>query len=70
MFVLDKPFQSGLMSVGKAEAYPRVEQLKCTSLGLAPGLSYKHWTWLERPARDKHSSLLQKIRNLRPLKVL
>ncbi len=24
------------------------------------GLSCKHWTGLERPVRDKHSSLLQK----------
>jgi hypothetical protein len=33
-FVIDKPFLSNsLMFMGKAEAYPRVEQLKCTSLG-------------------------------------
>jgi hypothetical protein len=43
------------MLVGKA-----VEQLKCTSLGQAPGLSYKHWT---RLGRDKHSSLLRKFIN-------
>jgi hypothetical protein len=32
VFVLDKPFQPSLMFVGKAGAYLRVEQLKCTSL--------------------------------------
>jgi hypothetical protein len=41
------------MYLGKAGACPTGEQLKCTSPGLAPGLSYKHWTRLERPDRDK-----------------
>ncbi len=63
MFVLDKPLQPSLMFVGKAGAYPGVEQFKCTSLGLAPGLSCKYWMWLERPVREKLSSLLQKIVN-------
>ncbi len=54
MFALDKP---SLIFVGKDGAYPRVEQLKFTSIELAPGLSYKHWTGLERAAEDKHSSL-------------
>jgi hypothetical protein len=32
--IFDKPFQLSLMFVGKAGAYPRVEQLKkCASLG-------------------------------------
>ncbi len=47
--------------VGKAGAYLRVEQLKCCSVGYVPGLPYKHWTKLERPAMDKHYSLLQKF---------
>jgi hypothetical protein len=51
------------MFVAKAGAYHREEQLKCTALGLAPGLSYKQWTRLERPARDKHFSLLRKFVN-------
>jgi hypothetical protein len=42
------------MYVGKAGAYPTGEQLKITLLGWTPGLSYKYWTWLERPDRDKH----------------
>ncbi len=33
VFVLDKPFHSCLIFVGKGEAFPRVEQLKCTLLG-------------------------------------
>jgi hypothetical protein len=49
--------------VRKAGAYPRVEQLNFTSLGYASGLSYKHWIRLEKPALDKHSSLLQKYVN-------
>ncbi len=61
MFVLDKPFLPRLTFVRKAGAYLRKEQLICTSLGQAPGLSYNHWTILERPDRDKHSSLLQKF---------
>jgi hypothetical protein len=59
VFVFDKSFLPTLMFVGKAGAYPRVKQLKCTT----PGHSYKHWTSLERPARDKHSSLSQNFVN-------
>ncbi len=33
VFMLDKSFQPCLMFVDKAGAYPKVEQLKCTSLG-------------------------------------
>jgi hypothetical protein len=32
MFVSGKPFQPSLMFVGKAKAYPRVENLKGASL--------------------------------------
>jgi hypothetical protein len=56
------------MFLHKAGAYPRVEQLKCTSLGYASCLSCKHWTWLESPALYKHSSLLQKFIKLWPKK--
>ncbi len=35
----------------------------CSSLGQPPGLTLKHQTRLERPARDKHSSLLRKSVN-------
>jgi hypothetical protein len=47
-FVLSKPFQPGLTFVGKAPE-------------LGSGLVRKHLTRLERPAKDKHSSLLQKF---------
>jgi hypothetical protein len=43
------------MFVGKAGAYPRVEHL------VGSGLTRKHWTRLERLARDKRSSLLRKF---------
>jgi hypothetical protein len=59
MYALNKPFQPSLMFVNKTGAYPRVEQLKFTSLDWAPGLSCKHWTRLERPVRAKHSRLLR-----------
>ncbi len=32
---------------------------KCSTFGQAPGLTHKHQTRMERPARDKHSSLLR-----------
>ncbi len=35
----------------------------CSNLWLAPGLIHKHYTRLERPARDKHSSLVQTFVN-------
>jgi hypothetical protein len=42
------------MFEGKAVAYPR------EALGQAPGLTHKHYTRLERLAKDKHSSIVQK----------
>jgi len=47
VFLLDKPLQPSLVFVGKAEAYPKVDNLKCTPPGYAPGLSYKHLIKLE-----------------------
>jgi hypothetical protein len=35
--------------------------LKCTSLGYAPSLSRKLWISLQRPTKEKRSSLLQKF---------
>ncbi len=58
---LDKHFRPRLMFVGKTGAYPRMEQLKFTIIGQAPGLSCKHWTTLERPVMAKLSSLLRKF---------
>ncbi len=54
MFVPGKPFQPGLLFAGKAGAYPN-EAL--------PGFTHKHWTRLEKHARDKRSSLLRKSVN-------
>jgi hypothetical protein len=44
----------------KAGAYPIETPCRCFTLGPAPALIPKHWTRLERLARDKHSSLFQK----------
>ena len=48
------------MLVGKARAYPRAAPFRCFTVGYAPGLTHLS---LERLARDKHSSLLQKLIN-------
>ncbi len=53
MLVPGKPFQLSLMVVGKAGAYT----------DYTFGFPHKHYTRLEKLARDKHSSLLQKIVN-------
>ncbi len=63
MFVPGKPFQPSLMFAGKARAYPIEAHFRCYTVGQVPGLSHKHPTRLERLARDKHSSLLQKSVN-------
>jgi hypothetical protein len=36
---------------------------RCSTLGYAPGLTHKHKAELERPPKDKHSSLLRKFVN-------
>ncbi len=43
--------------------YPRVVHLKGASTWVGPGLTHKHKTRLERLAKDKHLSLLQKSVN-------
>ncbi len=45
------------------QAYPSEAPFKCSTLGQVPGISCKHKTSLERIARDKFFSLLQKIVN-------
>ncbi len=62
MFNPGKPFQSGLLFAGMAEAFPSEAPLRCSTLGYAPGFTRKH-TRLEMFARDKHSSLLRKFVN-------
>jgi hypothetical protein len=37
--------------------------LRCSIVGLAPGLAHKHKTRLERLAMDKHSTLLRTLVN-------
>ncbi len=44
------------------QAFP-TQSFRCSTLGEAPALTAKHWTWLERLARDNHSSLLRKSVN-------
>ncbi len=51
------------MSASKAKAYPHEAPFRCFTLGQAPGPTHKHFTRLERPARDKHSKLLQTFVN-------
>jgi len=46
------------MFAGKATAYSSEALFECPTLGWAPCLTLKHWTRLERPARDEYSSLL------------
>ncbi len=62
MFARGKPLQLSLMFVGKAGAYPSEARSD------APKLAYKYLTRLERPPRDKHSSLLQSFINYGCLK--
>jgi len=45
----------------RSGAYPREEHLKGASIGKALALPRKHWARLEKLARDKCSSLLQKL---------
>jgi hypothetical protein len=47
------------MFTSKAGAYPREEPLRYSPLRYAPGLTNKNNTRMERPAKDKHSSLLK-----------
>jgi hypothetical protein len=62
VFVLDKPFQTRLMPVGKAGAYPILEQLKFTHLGRLLTFPTKIRLGWKGHVRDEHSSLLPKLR--------
>jgi hypothetical protein len=55
--IIVKLFQPSLMFVSKARAYP----IEAGTQGQVPVLTEIHLTRLERPARDKHSSLLQTL---------
>ncbi len=63
MFVSGKPFHLSLTFGGKARAYPIDEPYRCSTLGQALGHALKQKIRMERFARDKHSSLLQKFVN-------
>jgi hypothetical protein len=58
-----KPFQPRLIFVKKAGANPNDTPLRCSTLGQALDLAHKHYTMLERLARDKHSKLIQALVN-------
>ncbi len=59
MFVPSKLFQPSLMLVHTAGSLSSSGALEGASLGQSPGLTRKHYTRLDRPGRDKHSSLLR-----------
>jgi hypothetical protein len=63
VFVTRKPFQPSPMLAFKTRAYLRQPHFRCSTFGVAPGLTHKHKTWLEKLARDKLSSLLLKFVN-------
>ncbi len=52
-----------LMFVNKAGVYSGEAPFRCFTLGLAPGLTYKHYTMLIKLVRDKPFSLLQTFVN-------
>jgi hypothetical protein len=54
---------SRLLFAGKAGAYPSIAPLRYSTLGQAPGLNHKHYSWLERSDWDKYSGLLKKYIN-------
>jgi hypothetical protein len=57
MFFPGKPFKPSLMLAGKAGAYLSEPPFRLSSLGAAPGITHKHFTMLERRARNDHSIL-------------
>ncbi len=59
MLVRGKSIQSVLIFVGKARAYLSKSSFRFST----PGLTFKHYTRLERLVRDKHTSLLRTFVN-------
>ncbi len=57
VFVPGKPFESILMFASKARVYPSEASFGCYTLRKASGLACIQKTKLERPVRDKHSTL-------------
>ncbi len=60
---LGRPIQPSLMFVGKAKSLTQSRAPKRCQSRVGSSLTPKHLTWLERPASDKHSSLLQTFVN-------
>ncbi len=58
-----RPFQSSLMSVRKARSLPKSGASERCFTRAGSYLTCKHWIRLERPAGDRHSTLLQAFLN-------
>ncbi len=69
VFIPGKQFLPYLMFVNKSRAYPCETPLRCSPLGQVPRLTHKRWPMLEKPAIDKHSSLLRTLVNYERKKV-
>jgi hypothetical protein len=63
VFVPCKPFKPSLMFVGKATGLPESGAPERCFAWVGSGLTNKHYTGLERLAKDKRSSLLRKFVN-------
>ncbi len=63
MFATGKAIQPSEMFEGKAIAYLNEAPFRRSTIGQAPGHVRKHYTSLERLARDRQSSLLLKLVN-------
>jgi len=63
VFVPGESFQPSLMSMFKASNLPDSRALDRCFTQVSSGLTSKHYTRLERLAKDKHSSLLRKSVN-------
>ncbi len=51
LFALSKPFQPSIIFVCKDRAYTSESPFRCSTLGYAPGRTYKHYTIQERLSR-------------------
>jgi hypothetical protein len=58
-FLTGRPFKIILMTASKARAHPSKTSIRFYTLRYSLGLTQKQHARLERPVRDKHSSLLQ-----------
>ncbi len=58
-----KPVKPSLIFMCKARAYLNEAPFRRSPIGWAPGLTHKHQTRLERPARDKHVSFYETFVN-------